>query len=122
MSDSNVKRNDPPKSGDGLGALFSRKLNRNANISDLMEEPIHKDSKVIHVYFRPATRILYIPNGSIRMHDARRIGINTLSMHGEPYYSADDLVKHKLIDSKLIKGFQKRTDELMKHFIDKWTQ
>ena len=122
MSQANLTKHDNPKQGDGLKALFSKSKNRLANLSDLMEEPICKDSKIIMVYFKPATRVLYVPNSGLRMHEAKMRGINTISVHGVPRYSADDLLKHKLIDSKLVKGFQKRTDELMKHFIMRWTQ
>ena len=121
MSTVNLTSTDKPKQGDGLKSLFSKKLNRIANIGDLMNETIRKGDKSVTVYFKPATRILYVPNGAVRAGEAKSLGVNTMLMFGEPYYSAEDLLKHNLIDIRHREGFIKRTAELTKHFISVWT-
>ena len=120
MNDSSVKRNDPPRTGDGLKPLFSKSLNRIANIGDLMSETIKKGNKVVTIYFKPATRVLYVPNGSINERQARERGVALMKMFNEPFYDAQMMLDKNLIEFQYRDGFIKRTNELMEHFISEW--
>lgn len=121
MNDSSVKRNDKPRVGDGLKPLFSKSLNRTANIGDLMEETITKGSKSVKVFFRPLTKQLFVPNGAITEHRARECGVHMIRMFDVPYYDAQVLIDKNLIEFKHLGGFRKRTKELIDHFISEWT-
>ena len=121
MSQANLTKTDKPKSIDGMNPLFSRSLNRVANVSDLLSKTITHKNKTIVVYFRPFRRSLYIANGAIRLQLAKDRHVDMMMMFNTPCYNAVELMEKKLIDVKIYESFKKRTEELIDLFIKEWT-